>query len=207
MTCFDPSNIAGGSSLADILPVAPITTTASALADSYFTAFNDGDAEGVQGLFAPAATFGELSRDEWELLLEWNQAQGTRLTFHDCRTTEGATNDVAIVNCVFGTHRAVTEAVGAEPVSTRITMIVTPDGITEIVETTSTSGSYFEVGGPFNEWVLVHHESDRDLVGVGSFLSWTSTDEASESGLLNRRLAEEWAVYLDERGCTYLDGC
>jgi hypothetical protein len=43
--------------------------------------------------------------------------------------------------------------------------------------------------------------------GAAGFGSWTSIKEAVAFGELRAAYAAEWAVYLDENNCEYIDGC
>lgn len=52
-----------------------------------------------------------------------------------------------------------------------------------------------------------HHPEDAPLVGLPSFGTWSSIDEALRSGELTSQYAQVWADYQAEQGCTFTDGC
>ena len=43
--------------------------------------------------------------------------------------------------------------------------------------------------------------------GTVGFGTWGTVEEARANGRLTDEYAAEWATYLTENGCTYLDGC
>ncbi len=56
------------------------------------------------------------------------------------------------------------------------------------------------------DWMAVNHPDivEADTVEFGN---WDTVEEATANGLLTAQYAVEWATYLTENGCTYLDGC
>lgn len=66
------------------------------------------------------------------------------------------------------------------------------------------------VGGKFISWLAANRPEVTCLAWYaddGSCVDTTSVLEIREVGLMVARYAEEWAAYLDENGCGYLDGC
>ena len=83
--------------------------------------------------------------------------------------------------------------------------IVTAEGINEI-RFDYGQPDFNHVKGPFTVWMLGNHFEIAEAGGVG-FGSWATVEEAKENGLLTAQYAAEWATYLIENDCTYLDGC
>ena len=199
---------------------APITTTtttvpafssddALSVTDAYFEAYNAGDVEAVLALFEPDATFsnnfGSQTRADWEQLLVWNAAQGTALRFGppECTVTAEDLGVAVTVSCPHNNLDALVQAVDGPPVPINLTLTVAPDGISIWVSTFG-DPDFNTVGIPFDSWMTVNHPEDLEAVGFGT---WTTVDEAEESGILTARYAAEWATYLNDNGCGYSDGC
>jgi hypothetical protein len=179
---------------------------ALAMSDAYFDRYNEGDAEGVMGLFTPDATFSDsilraTPRADFEEILVWNTAQGTKLTSEGCTTTQ--TEDFVRVICDGATHDAPTQAVNGNPVPTLITLIVAPGGISQHTYTYGTP-DFYHVGTPFEDWMLANNPDDAARVEFGV---WSNLSEAGEFGLLVANNSKKWADYLESNDCTYLDGC
>jgi hypothetical protein len=179
---------------------------ALSVADTYFEAYNAGDADAVLALFEPDATFldnfGAQTPTDWEILV-WSVAQGTALTAPDCTVTEEVSGESITVSCRHSTLDALVQAVDGPPVPIRVTLVIAPEGIRE---ETSIFGSpdFNTVAIPFENWMTENHEEDVGNVGFGN---WSSVEEAEQNGILFAQYAEEWATYLEANGCTYLDGC
>ena len=202
--------------------IEPTTTTSSAtttnvpafssddalsVTDAYFEAYNAGDVEAVLALFEPDATFsnnfGSQTRADWEQLLVYNAAQGTVLSPPNC-TVAGEVSGVAVtVFCPHNNFDALVQAVDGPPVPINLTLTVAPDGISDWVFIFG-DPDFGTVGEPFDSWMTVNHPEDFEAVGFGT---WTTVDEAEESGILTARYAAEWATYLNDNGCDYSDGC
>jgi len=166
---------------------------AVSVADSYFTAFNAGDADAVLGLFTSdvvvADSFvGEWNSGEWEQLLTWNTAQGTALGQPECRVTDQTAEDATVI-CVTDTLQAVDRAVNSSPVATTITMVVNSDGLSDLSFLHS-EGETSTV--PFEAWMAVQFPDDPDAASYGA---WTSIEEAEQNGLLRVQRGEEWVVF------------
>jgi len=186
---------------------APNTSDALAVSNAYFVAFNAGDVDALMALFVPSATFtdnlaGSLTRDRTEMLYASKVAQGTTLTTAGCSETiddEGADK----VSCTAVESDALVLAVSAPPVPVTIVMDVTPGGIAKIFRVVG-SPDYKDVGRPFEQWMPTNNSADAAKTDFGT---WTTTEEARESGELAARYADEWAAYLEDNNCTYQDGC
>lgn len=182
---------------------------ALAVADAYFTAYNEGDVEAVKRLFATDAEFatnlGPQDRAEWEQVLAWNAAQGTVLARRDCRVDDEDSGISVALYCPHDNLDAVVQAVGADPVPINLTLIVTPDGIEEWTFLFG-DPDFNVVGRPFAVWLANNHPDVVEAGTVG-FGNWASTDEAEQNGMLTAEYAAEWAAYLIENDCPYSDGC
>jgi basic membrane lipoprotein Med (substrate-binding protein (PBP1-ABC) superfamily) len=194
-----------------LFTVAPFVGENVPVADAYFAAVNAGDVETVMAMLSPDARLsnefdGTVSRESWETVLVWDAAQGTQLTSPECRVTEEDPESGMTITCRHGTHNGMAQPVDAPPVSTTTVMRVTSDGIIELSERYG-SPDFLFVGRPFAAWMQEHHPEDSDSVGFPSFGTWRSLEEARQSGVLTAQYAREWAAYLEERGCTFLDGC
>ena len=178
------------------------------LTEAYFEAYNAGDVEAVLALFEPDATFsnnfGSQTRADWEQLLTWNAAQGTALSPSECTVTAEVPGEAVTVSCPHTNLDALVQAVDGPPVPLVVyTLVVTPNGIREWVSFFG-QPDFDTVAIPFESWMMENHPEDADAVGFGN---WTSTEEAEQNGVLTAQYAAEWAAYLEENGCHYLDGC
>lgn len=195
---------------------APTTTTSAplfgaddalAVADSYFEAYNNGDAEAVKALFEPDATFsttlGSQDRGSWEQVLVWNVAQGTALHPRDCRVDDEVPGVSVQLYCPHDNLDAMVQAVEARPVPIGLNLVVSPDGIRDW-KFLFTDPNFNVVGRPFAAWISANHP---DLVEAVGFGNWTSIGEAEQNGVLTAQYAAEWAAYLLENNCAYDDGC
>jgi hypothetical protein len=179
-----------------------------AVNDAYYAAFNAGDADAVLALLTPDVTIdnsyvGRWALTDWEMSLVWETAQGTSLTSPECTVAEELSGEAASVTCESGTHTAAGQALGAPPVPTTTTIVVTPDGIRqlEFVYGDPKHNTYLL---PFDNWVLDNHPEDAAKVGAFDF---SSVEEAEHNGLLTAQYADEWASFLDAKGCVYPDAC
>ncbi len=176
-------------------------------ADSYFEAYNAGDVEAVLALFEPEATFsgnfGAQTRTDWEQLLVWNAAQGITLSSPECTVTAEVLGDSVTVSCPYSHLEVVVQAVDGPPVPIILTLTVTPDGISQW-HSIFGQPDFNTVGNPFEGWMQRNHPEDASAVGFGN---WTTVEEAKQNGILTAQFADEWAIYLEENGCTYREGC
>jgi hypothetical protein len=180
---------------------------ALAVADAYFTAYNEGDVEAVKRLFATDAEFatnlGPEDRAEWEQVLAWNAAQGTVLTRRDCRVDDEDSGISVTLYCPHDNLDALVQAVGADPVPINLTLIVTPSGVEKWTFLFGPP-DFNVVGRPFGRWMANNHPDEAATVGFGN---WASIEEAEQNGILTAQYAAAWAAYLTENDCTYKDGC
>ncbi len=181
---------------------------ALAVAEAHLAAFNAGDADAVMGLFTADVSISDNFESgwtvtDWEMALAWDIAQGTILTAADCTVTEAASAGAVTVTCEFGSHNAPAQTIGAPPVPTTLTFLVTPEGISEL-ELFYGVPDFTHIGGPFVRWVRRFHPEDADGVGFGL---WDSVEEAEQNGFLFAQYAAEWAAFLDAAGCVYPDIC
>jgi hypothetical protein len=180
---------------------------ALAVKDSFFIAFNSGDAEAVMAVFTADArlvgNFGVADRDAFEELLVWDIAQGTRYTPSNCIPTQGPSAGLVTVTCPFKTHDSLMLAVGAPPVPFTMRMEIGEEGAVSYT-TSFTDPKFTTVSIPFEKWMNEHHPNET---AAASFGTWTSTEEAETNGNIRAHYATEWAGYLEANSCTYLDDC
>ena len=94
-------------------------------------------------------------------------------------------------------------AFGGPAVPVVMTIIVNVDGI-ERIDYRYGQPDFRHVTDPFEIWVRQHHPADSANVGHSN---WDSTEGARQNGLLTAESATEWADYLENDGCLFLDGC
>ena len=118
--------------------------------------------------------------------------------------------------CDYGLRDAPTQAVGAPSIPVITTFAVTPAGkISEIqvnyneVETLVEPGiDFLHVGRPFGRWMLANHPEFAGLVITDAPVQdCCESMSPTERGASVLRYAREWAAYLEDNGCTYLDNC
>ena len=183
---------------------------AEASVNAWFDAYNAGNDEAVLELFAPGVVIsdsiaGSSTLDEWTMLLAWNTAQGSVWTPQECSADEIDPGVSFTVTCSTGHRDAPTQAVDSPPVPTNLVAVVTADGISEI---TFGYGAldFTYVGGPSTVWMVANHPEIVEA-GTIAFGNWDTVEEARANGLLTAQYAAEWATYLTENDCTFLDGC
>jgi ketosteroid isomerase-like protein len=209
-------------------PPAPTTTTAAptttsgvaqsltdeealAVSDAYIDAFNSGDADAVLAMFTDDVALSEkytgmsdsfeaIDRAIFEQHLAWSTAQGTTFTSPECAVTEDGAGAAVTVSCELGWLDAAEKAVDAPPVPTVLTMVVTPDGISQL------ASEYVPEFGldSFERWVGVNHRDNSAFVGFGG---WDSVAEAEQSGILLAQYVAEWVAFLEANDCTYEGTC
>lgn len=186
-------------------------TPAEALitANAFHVAYNAGESDEVLALFSADATFfsnftGSTTTEESEMGLVWDAAQGTELTSGGCTVTPTEPRQLLNVLCVGETRDALSQALGASAVPTRVLMAVTPEGITRL-EYTFGQPDFDTKVVPFGRWMDAHHPGDADA--AAGFGHWTTVDEARALGQIRAQYAREWAEYLKQNRCTYRDDC
>jgi len=182
---------------------------ALAIGEQYVESFNSHDADSVMSLMSSETVFasnftGETPSDFWHERLIWNAAQGTLLSEAKCSVVDTEGPEV-LVSCEHGTHDAVSQAVDGPPVPTVTTLTVTSDRIVDLFEEYS-SPDFNHVRNPFNAWLAMAHP-DTFEAGTLDFAAWADAAEADANGALVAEYAAEWASYLEENGCTFLDDC
>jgi ketosteroid isomerase-like protein len=155
--------------------------------DDYIDAFNTGDADAVLALFTSSVAlsekytgmtdWGPIDRAFFDQHLAWSIAQGTTFTSPECAVTEDGAAVAVTVSCEFGWLDAAEKAVDAPPVPTVVTMVVTPDGISQAA---------FEYPpefglASFDRWVGDNHSDNSEFV---EFRDWNSVADAEQSGTL-----------------------
>lgn len=156
----------------------------------------------------PLATFsdnftGTVTAEENEMVLVWNIFQGTKLTSQGCRVTQSGPVQALDVECVEETRDALSRALGISGVTTRVSVVITPEGIAHL-EQRFGSPDFEAAGKPFHAWMVVHNPDDAEAAGLGF---WTTVDEARAIGLIRAKYAREWAEYLKQNRCTYRNDC
>lgn len=180
------------------------------VANDYFAAFNGGDDEGAAVLLtsdvAASDTWGSIDViDE----LAWFTGQGAQMRSVACTVAPQQPAEGTSVTCVHETLDALTQAVDATPIPTTTTFTVTPSGITE-VHFGYGSPDFTHVGFPFRSWLAANRPDVSCLAwyaGDESCNELTTLEEQREDGRLVAKYAREWAAYLEESGCSYVDNC
>lgn len=183
---------------------------AVASVESLFAAYNAGDEAAVVELFTSDVTIadnivGTWSFEEWSQLLAWNAAQGTVFSAHECSDPEVDDGLSVKLTCKTGNMDAPTQAVGAPAVPTVVRATVTGEGISQL-RFGYGSPDFTHVNGPFAAWLEAAHADIAASQAFG-FGNWTTVEQARENGRLTAELAADWATYLEQNDCTYLDGC
>jgi hypothetical protein len=202
----ETTQTAATSSVPPTTPSEPVFGNAQALsvADDYFAANSAGDFDALQAQFVADPTFtGQFGIAQNEQLFAWNVAQGTTVSPPECTAVDGAAEETMTVTCRAFNHDVLVQAVDGPPVPLRLTLTITPEGISE--ENGDFSQPNFNtVGDPFDAWMKENHPDDQDTSGFGK---WTSIEEAEQNGTLTAQYAAEWAAYLEANDCGYDDGC
>ena len=184
---------------------------ALAISDAYIESFNSGDADAVLGLFTSnvalsekytgmSVSFEPMDRASFEQQLAWNLGQGSTFVSPECAVIEDGVAAEVTVSCEFGWLDAAEKAVDAPPVPTVLTMVVTPDGISQAAfEYVPDFGL-----GSFDRWVGVNHSDNSEFV---EFRDWDSVADAEQSGILRAQYVADWAAYLEANDCTYQGTC
>jgi hypothetical protein len=180
---------------------------ALAISGDYIEAFNSGDADAVLGLFTSNVALSEkytalsdfgngdpseaMDRALFEQELAWNTAQGTTFVSPECAVIEEGAAAAVTVSCEFGWLSAGLKAADA-PVPGVITMVVTPDGISEL----ASEAAVLDASGivRFDNWLFLNHKDDSQGVEYGD---WNSVAEAEQGGTLRAQYAQEWAASLE----------
>ena len=185
-------------------------TPAEALntADAFYLAYNAGEPDEVLKLFTLDATlgsnFGEsVDIEVFAMDIVWDAAQGTQLTSEECTVTQSEAAQLLNVECVGETRDALSKALDASGVRTRVSIVVTPDGITQL-DYRYGQPDFTSKGNPFVAWMEAHNPNDAEAAGFGN---WTTVDEARQFGLLRAQYAKEWATHLVTNGCVYNGPC
>jgi hypothetical protein len=119
--------------------------------------------------------------------LAWSTAQGTTFTSPQCAVTDDSSGARVNVLCEFGLLQAPEKAAGAPPVPTALSLVVTPDGISDLAfDYQSDFGLQ-----AFDTWLAANHNQDSQGVEYGE---WTSVAEAQQGGTLRAQYAAEWAA-------------
>jgi ketosteroid isomerase-like protein len=172
-----------------------------AVSGDFIDAFNGGDADAVLALFTSNVALSEkytgtsdsfeaIDRAFFEQHLAWSTAQGTTFTFPECAVTEDGAGAEVSVSCEFGWLYAAEKAAGDPPVPTALTLVVTPDGISQAA---------FEYPPEFgvvrfDNWLFLNHREDSQGVEFGD---WNSVAEAEQGGTLRAQYVAEWAASLE----------
>lgn len=180
-----------------------------AAVDAFFDAVDEGDEGAALDALAPDL----LASDNFSALIDYRSelvglvAEGGTYGSPDC--TLGAADGSPEVICTHMTSNAVILAVGAAGVPTTTTLTVGDIGITSI---------HLEYGNPdftvtgleFRSW-LQRERPDVECVsfyvGTPSCVDPVTHEDFRQQAERVARYAEEWAAYLDERGCDYDEGC
>jgi hypothetical protein len=174
---------------------------ALAVSDDFIEEFNSGDADAVLAVLTPDVALSEkytgitpgfeaIDRASFEQHLAWSTAQGTTFTSPECAVTDDSSGASMNVSCEFGWLYAAEKVAGAPPVPTALSLVVTPDGISQL------AFEYPPIFGvvSFDNWLDLNHEGDSQGVEVGD---WNSVAEAQQGGTLRAQYVAEWAAELE----------
>ena len=178
--------------------------------NDFFDAYNAGDDDAAAALL----TSDVAASDTWGSIdvvseLAWVTAQGTELRSVSCAVADSQPPDGTRVTCDHETLDALTQAVDALPVPTTTRFVVTASKIAEIHFGYGTP-DFEHVGVPFGSWLATNRPDVTCLAWYADdgFCEEPATlEEHREDGRMVAQYAQEWAVYLEENGCGYLDGC
>jgi len=179
----------------------PIPATPQEVAAGYIEAFNRGDADAVLASLTPdvalsekytgmSPSFEPIDPVDFEQHLAWSIAQGTTFTSPECAVTDDSSGASVNVLCEYGWLDAAERAAGDPPVPTELSLVVTPDGISQLAFEYPPG---FGVES-FGNWLLLNHK--EDLQGV-EFGDWNSVAEAQQGGALRAQYVAEWAAELE----------
>ncbi len=140
--------------------------------------------------FGNGDPFEAMDRAFFEQELAWNTAQGTTFVSPECAVTEDGAAAAVTVSCELGWLDAAEKAVGAPPVPTVLTMVVTPDGISELASEVAVLDAFGVVR--FDNWLFLNHKDDSQGVDYGD---WNSVAEAEQGGTLRAQYVQEWVAY------------
>ena len=181
---------------------------ALAVSGDYIDAFNSGDADAVLALFTSNVALSEkytalsdfgngdpfeaMDRAFFEQELAWNTAQGTTFVSPECAVIEEGAAAAVTVSCEFGFLPAELKAADAPPIPAVITMVVTPDGISELASEVAVLDASGVV--QFDNWLFLNHREDSQGVEFGD---WNSVAEAEQGGTLRAQYVAEWVAFLE----------
>ena len=171
---------------------------AEAVAEDYFALFNEGDAEAVFALFAPDANFigndGAATPEAFREMLHWNTAQGTQQSTPECSTTAAASDAPVKVTCRYDHFDALMQAADTDPVSYATTLTI-EDGLIIDLDNRRVAGGFAgSASTQFDLWMGQNHPDDKLTAGC---CGWDSVEDATASGQLRARYAEQWAATLE----------
>ncbi len=185
-------------------PDTPESRAALDVANRYFAAVGAGDIDTAMALLGPHIAIdvlGPWSVQDYERLLVWDAEDAPQYVDVECVARLPARG--LTVECTYGVHPGMTRRVGA-PVVRETSELVVHDGAVTDLRRIVTPADYAVADGPFNAWMEEHHPDDAEVVEC---CGWPSLDEARRTGALRARYGEEWAAYLEEKGCAFDEGC
>lgn len=181
----------------------------TATVDRFYEAFNAGEYDDVVSLLAADVS----AEDNWgtidlEAELAKFTAQGATYGPASCDVTE-ETGGAATVVCTHEMLDALTQAVDATPISLSSRFVVESSGISHVGFTYG-NPDFTHAGLPFIAWLDAHRPDVNCLAFYaddGSCTEASSLEEIRAEARLVAQYAQEWAAYLEEHDCGYLDGC
>lgn len=175
--------------------------------EDFIAAFNAGDADAVLALLPDDAVltdnyigmsdgFEPLDREFFEMWMAWETAQGSVFSSPECLVAGEGSGGPVTVSCEFGWHPIAEQAVGAPPIPTTLTLVVTSGTVGELA---------FEFPpefgiGDLETWLESNHPEDVQLVLFGE---WNSVAEAEQGGILRAQYVEEWLAFMEAQNCTF----
>ena len=171
---------------------------AEAVGEDYFVVFNEGDAEAVFALFAPDANFvgndGAATAEAFREMLHWDTAQGTQQSTPECSTTAADSDAPVKVTCRYDHFDALMQAADTDPVSYATTLTIEDGLIIDLDKRRVAGGFAGSATTQFDLWMGQNHPDDKATAGC---CGWDSVEDATASGQLRARYAEEWATSLE----------
>ena len=174
------------------------------MANRYFAAVGAGDIDTAMGLLAPNVAidvFDRWSVQDYESLLRWDAEDDPQYVDVECvaRLPESGLT----VECTYGVLPGMTRLVEG-PVVREFSALVVQAGAINSLRRSILPPDYTAIDNSFMAWMEEHHPDDAAVVGC---CGWPSLDEARRTGALRSRYGAEWAAYLEEKGCTFDEGC
>lgn len=190
---------------APVAPDTPETRAALEVAHRYFRALADHDVAAAMALLAPDTDlylFGPWERETYEKLLAWDA--GERVEHREVTCIPRLPDAGLRVECTYEVLIAPARETGG-PAVPELATITVEGGVITALHRDVSDPLYFVIDGPFDDWMVEHHPDAAATVRCCG--EDGTVDEARRRGEQRARYAQEWAAYLEEKGCTFDEGC